>query len=214
MPELAVDCAFCSTKSVGAVPHAAFAYEGQTISMYATCNRCRAGMVVYGNVQNRIGLPRGRELLGLLGHDELLPQLSITRVAPEPAPLRQIGNVPHSVGSAFREGEENRRDGRWLSAAGNYRTALDRAMKHLHPDLTGTLYAKIEALAKKNALPDALIVLMHEIRFLGNNIHEMEDPDQADVLAGAEFSALLLTYLYEMPARVEAARARRTAAGG
>ncbi|WP_158442367.1 DUF4145 domain-containing protein [Paracoccus aminophilus] len=129
-----------------------------------------------------------------------------------PAP-RTILYVPEAVERAYREGEANRAEKRYLSAASNYRTALDRALKLIAPDEKGMIYAKVEKLAAQNALPPALIGLMHEIRFLGNQIHDMDDPEPADVEAGAEFSTLLLTYLFELPGRVADAAAKRAGDG-
>ncbi len=118
-------------------------------------------------------------------------------------------HVPEQIERAYREGEVNRAEKRYLSAAGNYRTALDRALKDITPSESGTIYQKVEKLAAQNALPAALISLMHEIRFLGNQIHDVDDPEPQDVEAGADFATLLLTYLYELPGRVRAAAAKR-----
>ncbi len=143
---------------------------------------------------------------------KLVEMLSVIRMVPSfPAP-RAILHVPEQVERAYREGEVNRAEKRYLSAAGNYRTALDRALKSIAPDDKGTIYQKVEHLALQNALPRALIDLMHEIRFLGNQIHDMDDPDPADVEAGADFATLLLTYLFELPGRVAATAAKREAA--
>lgn len=208
MPELSVNCAVCRTNNVGATPRGAYNYTGHEVCVFATCNRCRAGLVIYGRFVESTARFAGQDLLRTYG-DSILDQLQVEAVFPSRAAPREIADLPESVASAFREGESNRGDARWLSAAGNYRTALDRALKDFRPDLTGTLYKKIEALADENALPPTLIRLMHEVRFLGNNIHELDDPDVADVRAGAEFTALLLTYLYELPARIERAEATR-----
>ncbi|WP_182912849.1 DUF4145 domain-containing protein [Paracoccus onubensis] len=133
-------------------------------------------------------------------------------MAPNFPKPRSIAHLPCQVENAFREGEQNLADRRYLSAAGNYRTALDRAMKDIAPGGTGTLFQKIERLADANALPTSMIDLMHEIRFLGNQIHDMDDPDPEDVKAGADFITLLLSYLYELPGRVKIAAEKRAAA--
>lgn len=180
---------------------------------FATCNKCSYGVVLM--VKTPV-LPERIVLKDDLDDpdDVMLNVLSSMRViamAPAARAPRAIMHVPAQVERAYREGEVNRAEKRYLSAAGNYRTALDRALKNIAPNESGTLYQKVEKLAARNALPEALIGLMHEIRFLGNQIHDDDDPEPQDVEAGADFTTLLLTYLYELPGRVRAAAAKREA---
>lgn len=214
MTELAVDCGVCGTKNVGATPRGAFVFRPPLISVFTTCNFCRAGLVVYAKAARTVGSPFDGDLLSTPNWPAILDDLRILMVHPKPDEPRTIEHLPPNVAGAFREGEEARALKHNLSAASSYRTALERALKALTPDeVRKPLFQRIEALAAANSIPDTMIDLMHEVRFLGNEIHEDEDPEPEDVQAGADFTALLLTYLFELPGRVEAAKAKRTAKG-
>lgn len=214
MTQIPINCPYCATKHVAATLLAIAVANDTTASAFATCNKCSFGVVLMIQIS---GLPDA-----IIFQDELeepdedireaLSRMKVLAVAPNAPKPRTIQFIPERVESAYREGEVNRAEKRYLSAAGNYRTALDRALKWIAPDEKGTIYQKVERMASQNVLPSTLIDLMHEIRFLGNQIHDMDDPDPADVEAGADFATLLLTYLFELPGRVTLAAEKRAGA--
>ncbi|OWU80718.1 hypothetical protein ATO1_08655 [Phaeobacter sp. 22II1-1F12B] len=87
-----------------------------------------------------------------------------------------------------------------------YRRTIERTLRQIDPDQTGSLYHRIEALKDASALPQTLIDLLHRIRFLGNTaVHDDEDVDPADVTHGREFVHLFLVYTFELPEKIRQA---------
>lgn len=171
-------------------------------------------MVIYGNVDQNLGHMAGQDLLIDHMHDDTLETFKVEYVAPKWPEPRQIAHLPVSVGKAFREAEEVRTNRHWTAAAGGYRTTLERALKIVQEGVDWnskrpSLYDRIDRLARENTIPQAMADPMHEVRFLGNEIHGDEDVSREDADRGAEFTALLLTYLFELPGRVALAREKR-----
>lgn len=171
-------------------------------------------MVIYGKVNQSLRYALGRDLLLDRGSDAILDEFRIVTVSPKRSGPRQISHLPANVGRAFREAEEVRANQHWTAAAGGYRTTLERALKIVQEGVDWnskrpSLYDRIDRLARENTIPQAMADLMHEVRFLGNEIHGDEDVSREDADRGAEFTALLLTYLFELPGRVALAREKR-----
>ncbi|VDS07925.1 hypothetical protein PARHAE_01105 [Paracoccus haematequi] len=82
-----------------------------------------------------------------------------------------------------------------------YRRVMERSLRKEHPDLKGNLADRIKAL--EGTLPDAIIDMANQVRFLGNDgAHDEDDPDMEDVANGRDFVRLYLVYTYELPARI------------
>lgn len=180
----------------------------QTGHITAICRTCHGSVIfVIDNLPDP--LPKDANFI-----PEMIRKREVTIVTtyPQPDTIFEIDHVPERIYAAFIEAEENRLDKRYLSAAMGYRTTLERLLKLSYPEHpNGSLFHRIEHIASNGILPDSLTKFMHEVRFLGNEIHEIEDPTPEDVLAGSDFVRLLLTYLYELPKRVELAAERRAA---
>ncbi|RQP04968.1 MAG: DUF4145 domain-containing protein [Paracoccus sp. BP8] len=100
----------------------------------------------------------------------------------------------------------------WRSAVASYRTALERSIRALDADsvaVKGNLYQRIEKFAQSYAIPKTLLDLMHSVRDFGNDIHEDSEPTESEAKLAADCANLLLIYLFELPARVDAANARK-----
>lgn len=133
----------------------------------------------------------------------------IIAVSPEPPKRTVSENIPEDVRVLLAEvyealdGETNYR----LPAMG-LRAAMETAVKILDPNGKGNLQARIEAL-RSAITPDAMIDMLHQVRFLGNDGAHDAAVDRDEVLQGAEFVRLFMHYAFDMPAQVEAAKARR-----
>lgn|GEM_PF-2301179 len=150
-----------------------------------------------------------------VGHEQrsgqdILRKIRITSQYPSAPLSRSIPELPEQVAKAFHEAEDTFAARHVASAAMGYRRTLERALKVLHADGKGMLDKRIRTLEKSNALPASMIDLLDSVKFLGNDAaHELEDPEPEDVETGRDFTHLFLTYVFELPARVEKARAAR-----
>lgn len=141
----------------------------------------------------------------------IMRHFEILETFPQAPKGELVDSLPDPVSDALREAEENFLDRRLRASAFGYRQTIERALKLTYPvegSNRPSLYSRIENL--KGTLPQSLIELLHEVRFLGNEgVHEMEDPSFEDVKAGREFTRLFLTYTYDLPVRIAAARQSR-----
>lgn len=189
------------------------AYAGAGLyAILLTCNTCHMGVMVH--IRAQLGFTIDQNLYAsTLSAEQFADRYAIISVAPQPPQPRSVDSLPNNVAATFREAELNFSDMRFASAGVGYRKAIERALKHLHPDAKGMLNARIRALEKENALPPSMITLLDSVKLLGNDsAHDEDDPEREDVEAARDFAALLLTYLFELPARVERAKAKRDAA--
>lgn len=166
--------------------------------MFAVCQVCNGGIVMAilsrtNRVQDTVGLD----------HGQFFDQIKLVEMFPKPAESEAPKHLPSNVEKVFLEACDNLNDGRLTSAAGMLRSTLDRMVRDVDPGGNGTLYKRIEALQESQGLPQPLIDLMHQVRFLGNEIHDEDDPDQVDVDRGKQFAKLILTYVYELPGDIE-----------
>lgn len=134
----------------------------------------------------------------------------IIETHPESGRHFEIAALPANVEKAFREAEASMDAGNVSAAAVMYRKAIERTVKAIHPEGEGMLNKRIRTLEKEQRLPPAMIDLMDMVKFIGNDgAHEDEDPTREDVELGQQFTRLLLTYIWALPAQIEAAKAKR-----
>lgn len=175
-------------------------------ALFLTCPFCNRSFVAFIASRNTL---TGSFIQGA-DYAAFKDAVLILGTAPEPPKPRMIDALPDNVRSSFEEAEMNFSDGRMPSAAVGYRRSLERAIRILHPNGKGMLNERIRKLEKENSVPAALIALMDGIKFLGNDgAHDDDDPPKEEVAAGRDFTALLLTYLFELPERVRLAAESR-----
>lgn len=185
--------------------------SGTDWSMLAQCGICFRGVLFHLSGGNARGVrPESLTAPDILNRTHFV----IQEVFPEGPADHAIANLPATVESAFNEAEGSFAAARYSAAAVMYRKAVERSVKHIAPDGKGPLAARIRALEGKHALPHAMIELMEMVKFLGNDgAHDDEDPTSEDVARGRDFTRLLLVYLWDLPAKVAIARARRETDG-
>ncbi len=117
-------------------------------------------------------------------------------------------HVPQSVEKPLRSAERNYPiHGNEEAAGAMYGRALEVAIKDRFPDLNGSLYARIEALAANHTITVDLKDWAHNIRDLRNGaLHEVADLERDQLTALRLFTLALMQYLYTMPEHVRIAR--------
>lgn len=169
------------------------------VETYATCHGCFKGIV--GTVG--VLLPNVEtDLTKVPGALSNYPHYIVMggRWLPSPPVPDVPDRLPEAVSRAFSEAEELRLAG-FRGPAGNaYRRALEAAIKIVDPELTGSLYTRIETLSKTTRLTPSMRDFAHRIRTLGNEAsHEtpVVGDDEIDDLA--TFTKLFLLYQFTLP---------------
>ncbi|WP_116654428.1 DUF4145 domain-containing protein [Pelagibacterium sediminicola] len=130
----------------------------------------------------------------------------ILRTPPETSSFPPHVSAP--VLKALKQAEMNFRlpDAEEASAL-MYRRALELAVKEIYPDEKGGLIQRIDKLAAKGVLPDAMKDWAHEIRVIGNDgAHELDGVERSDLIAAQGFTDAFLRYLISLPKEVELRR--------
>ncbi len=130
---------------------------------------------------------------------------------PKPTAPRVPDHLPASVERAFLQGELTyAMAGCEDAAAMMYRSALEMALKELHPEAKGMLGKRIDAAVAKGHLPNAIGDWAHEVKIVGNDsAHELEGTTRSDLEEARGLVDAALRYLFSMPQTVAERRERR-----
>lgn len=227
MASAVLDCPHCAAKSLAmnltgmiTPPAHVTSPSGQRpfIPSLAVCTRCWGGIAIelvpaQKGEMSREGLSTASiELFhGATGTPEA-KKLKAVIVRPPSENAEIPPHLPQSVAKAFRQGETNfRLPDAEEAAALMYRRSLELAVKEVFPDEKGTLIQRIDKLASKGFLPDAMKDWAHEIRVIGNDgAHELDGVERADLVAAQGFTDAFLRYLISLPQEVKLRRAQVT----
>lgn len=225
MREIQINCPHCGSlqgaRFACIVPAETPGDSFTKVSAFAICNRCEMGVVIFAKMATEGQYNGSGQPLDLSKvKSEAWERASVWSIAPAPPKPRTVGALPPQAGKAFLDGEEELTRRKYRSAVGSYRTALERALRAIDPDLESrlseggkkrvTLNNRIQAIQKEKLLPPALVDLANRVRAFGNEIHEDEDPDEDQARLASDCAHLLLVYLFELPAMVAAAQARQS----
>lgn len=218
---LVKDCPHCKAQMVTfsvAGEHAS-PLDNARWNLLATCGACGAPIAAqvhrtslsHGRTHNPGGYPGNLE-----GSDSNWRLLAIW---PQPVTPEIPDSIPDGVRNAFRQGLENmvppsitdpnvRKD---EAACSMFGRAMELALKDLSPDVEAwKLERRIDKLAELGRITPAMQEWAHEIRLDRNaTLHSDETPNAMIAEQVYQFTKHLLTYLYTLPAQVEAARQRR-----
>lgn len=205
MATFAIKCPHCfrsntSFTVVVSRPHLPFdkSLSGwKKVETFAMCNACQRG--VCGTVLvNHPHVTMQLETIGLA--IDTSTHIKMEEWFPNPPKADVPAHLPPLVAEVFTEAEELRLAG-FRGPSGNaYRRALEAALKVVAPELSGTLFKRIEKLAEEHRLTQHMSQFAHRIRTLGNEAsHEtpLVENDEIDDLA--IFTKLFLMYEFTLP---------------
>ena len=137
---------------------------------------------------------------------------SIGTCYPTPPQPRIPASIPENVSLPLLEAEGSFTDGRYSAAGSCYRKAIERAIRHIDPQISGMLNKRIRKLEERKLIPHSMIDLLDQVRLFGNtSMHEdEEDPTEEDCAAARDFADLFLTYAFSLPEKVRAAKEKLT----
>ena len=148
-------------------------------------------------------------------HGSHIPAEYCIEVAPVPPSTDAPRHTPENVASFFRQGKESVNQGSWDAAGMMFRKTLETGLKAKFPEVTSSLtpYERIEKAAKLHKLTPDLAEWSHRIRNLGNDAtHEEEPFTETQAREIADFTRIVLEYLFTYPEEVKAARSSAAAA--
>ncbi|WP_313026703.1 DUF4145 domain-containing protein [Brucella sp.] len=122
-------------------------------------------------------------------------------------------SLPDATLRSFSAAEKNfHLEGCEDASAIMYRRAIETAIHTKHPDVTGNLLQRIDKLAAKNLIPEAMKDWAHEIRLIGNDgAHGIDGVTREELTASRGFTDAFLRYLISLPEEVRLRREARNA---
>ena len=206
MATFQADCPHCGTKRVGFIIACEQSCTKQNPALWDTlamCGGCGRGVVATFDTRDP-----GFGPSQCLDHG-LADRLYLVSIHPEPPNTAAPEHTPDNIATFFVEGKECQFNGNWNAAVVMFRKTLEVTLRTKFPDTKGRLYDRIVQAAKQNKLTPELAEWAHHIRILGANAAHEDDPFlEEDTHDAANFTNLILQYLYTLPGDLEAARNR------
>ena len=151
----------------------------QVCDTFAICGHCKRGVVATFKANSLDGI--------------------------SPSPPRPPKHTPTNVARFFEQAMDNLPNN-WDAAGGMFRKALDTGLKSKFPKMKGDLCARIKEAAAKQKLTPELAKWSHQIRLGGNDaMHEEEPFSEKDAQRLADFTKLVLLYLFTLPGMLDRA---------
>ena len=204
MGQITRDCPHCGTKKV------AFTSFGETkktsSKVYITAFRCGG---CSGGIIAEIETGVKDQPHGYNGDVESFPYFGVHKTYPVASETKAPKHIPENLASFFLQAAKSLQSGNYDASAMMARKTLEVAVKTLDPDGTGTLYNRIESMAKKALITPDLGDWAHIIRDDGNTAaHEelpMGRPFAEELLS---FTEIFLTYTFTLPGMMKEKRTK------
>ncbi len=134
-------------------------------------------------------------------------RVQLDAIYPAPPQPGVPASIPDTIRAVLLESEIALDRNSPILAATGLRTSIELAIKALSPTAKGPLHDRIEAM--RSFVPDAMVDALHEVRFLGNDAAHEAVAGLPEVVKGAEYVRLFMTYAFDLPARIASAKAAR-----
>ena len=181
--------------------------SGNQWQAYMVCMHCHLGSGFVFEAKDNVALSNGPQ--GLKG--SVAQQLRIVRRWPKPVELIAPEYTPAPVAKRFVEGEDAFHRSNWNSAVAMYRSALGIATKGMPEVPEGqTFFKRLGWLYDNGKITDDIRAWADQVRVEGNNaLHDPDEFSEADAAALRYFTEMFLRYVFELPGKVDAFRARQ-----
>ena len=128
-------------------------------------------------------------------------------IAPSPPSFKAPESTPDNTARFFAQATESVFISNWDAAGAMFRKAIETALKHKFPDLSGTLNQRIQKATDKHDLTPEMAQWAHHVRLGGNEAAHEEEPfsEEAALELGA-FTKLMLIYWFRLPGMITASR--------
>ncbi len=116
-------------------------------------------------------------------------------------------HVPDNITIFFQQGMDNLNKNNWDAAGAMFGKVIDITTKKIDPELKGSLYERIEQLAKKHLITPDLKDWAHKIRLIRNDaLHEASPTGEQEAHDIQIFTDLFLRYVFTLPGILEERR--------
>jgi hypothetical protein len=207
MRTLSAPCPHCRhDKSLFNVVWASpFSKNNQVWQVYLLCVHCGKGI---GSLLGWARQATPQSPLDAQGN--LDGDFHVLQVWPAPTPLVAPDHTPPLVAKRFLEGEDAFARSNWNSAVAMYRSALDIATKTMPGVQSGlTFFNRLEWMFANGKITQDIKEWADAVRVEGNGaLHEPDEFDAHDAAALRFFTEMFLRYVFELPGKVAAFRAK------
>ncbi|KDC51031.1 DUF4145 domain-containing protein [Pseudoalteromonas fuliginea] len=192
------NCPHCETKSIAFIAISAVRKHDTNIWLTSfKCNGCHGGYFV--EIKSNSGVsPKDHQ-----GDIESDRHFNTTREYPRKVETNIPEHLPNNINNFFSQAISSLRSENFDSSAMMSRKVLEVSVKNIHPESTGSLYRRIEALEAEGLITGALKEWAHIIREDGNeSAHEEEPVTREFAEEILSFTELFLLYVFTMPGMV------------
>ena len=196
------DCPYCGAGDVAfsiAHEHQVLRNRGRLWDTFATCGRCRRGVVASFDTAHSNGP---------VAHwkDGQALEVILLGIFPSRPNSQAPDHTPPNVARFYVQGVDNLPEN-WDAAGSMFRKALEAALKNKFPEIEGTLYDRIEEAAKEGGLTPDLAKWSHQIRLDGRNaVHEEKPYEKEDAERATHLHPFGLALCLHPARHVEEAR--------
>ncbi len=194
------DCPYCLTRSVAFTVTAVIRWkrflEDEHYDVFARCGYPSCGRGIIKTVGMR---ENGLSLTYKLAIDG-----NPSRIVPRfPSPYAPL-HTPDRAARCFKQGRDSNLSRNWDAAGAMFRKALDVGLKHKFPELSGSLFERIQQAKENGGLTKDLAEWAHEIRMEGNTaVHDEDEYKEEEAKPLEAFTDMVFRYLFTLPAMVQ-----------
>lgn len=194
------DCPYCRIRSVAFTVAAIIQWkelwEDKSYDVFAQCGYrpCRRGIIKTVSTTGQ-SLSLANNLTSDRNPSQIVPRF--------PSPYVPL-HTPDPAARYFKQGCANNLSGNWDAAGAMFRKALDVGLKHKFPELSGSLFERIQQAKENGGLTEDLAEWAHEIRLDGNAaVHDEDEYTEEEAKPLEAFTNMVFQYLFTLPAMVQ-----------
>jgi len=192
------NCPHCETKSIAFNAISAIKkHDSQVFLTSFRCNGCHGGYFV--EFESSYGASP-HDYMGDVDSDR---NFKAIREYPRKVESNIPEYLPSNIHNFYSQAVSSLRGENFDSSAMMSRKVLEVSVKNIHPESTGSLYRRIEALEAEGLITNSLKEWAHIIREDGNeSAHEEEPVTRKFAEELLSFTELFLLYVFTMPGMV------------
>ncbi|MFT5708357.1 MAG: hypothetical protein ACI9ES_002659 [Oceanospirillaceae bacterium] len=198
MGKITRNCPHCHTQSVSFAAYAEKQKPNERVFVGAFhCENCYGGYIVEAFCET------GQVFTNTNGNIEQNANIHLQKEYPLPQSVDAPNNLPNNIENFYLQSAHSLNAGSHDASAMMSRKVLEVAVKTLHPEGTGNLYRRIEALEEIGIITQELKDWAHIIRDDGNEAaHEQEPVTPTFSTELLSFAEMFLMYTFTMPGMV------------
>jgi HEPN domain-containing protein len=202
MGQITRDCPHCGTKMVAfkSFGEHRLPLNSQQYTVGFSCGGCHGGII--GEIRCTASTPHATS-----GDLDTVGNIQVFQTYPVPVQTQSPRYLPENLDKFYQQAASSLSSGNHDASAMMSRKVLEVAVKALDSAGEGSLYKRIENLAKKNLITNDLKGWAHIIRDDGNTAaHEEEPVTKVFAQELLSFAEMFLMYTFTMPNMIKERR--------